>query len=1424
MLIKELVNVDNHGAFIPAVQLADFDTPETNRSLVRSFIFTGHAPTNTGMAANFYSTLEILEKLKNSFQADSDNVIMLLADYGHGKSHLGLEVMNYFGQPMDSEEFAAVMERVETASGSNNPLPNNLKTFRKNREKPFLVLHMSGDSNKSIREMFYNALLKELRRHGILGKVHLPFWNENAKNWLYNQKENLTVIDLLGNEYGTDIPTLLQDIDLNRDGAWEKYVAVFEMVNFGNRPDAAEHKNPEEMVDWVMLELVGENKPFSGLTIFFDEFSIFLRTAANRADDLDIPQLLHGVGAHKYRGRALLLLLGHRDPVEDLKTAITNPTHRGQLLHHIGRIHIKWQLFTVVESVLDSFLANSRTAWEDLKRESPLAIGEIIGATAENSHTYFKSRYERDLDWDYEKYLNVVVKGCFPLHPTTTALLSSVRLRMENIGAARSLLTFVRKVYLNKKDLPIFENGRTNWVLPVDLVEFFGDALVDDLIFSQYDSILRNIRTQYTQDDPSTALLVAKALLLQIAAKFDQYSGFKQEDLLSHFSGLTGAVTKKALKKMDELSIIRFDPISNRYTFRVVNGGMDVMDEIKRLAANKSLDIETSKEITKEVSLGDLKVQEFGNIDIAVDWGHPSDWYVSQFIVTRANFDKEALQNFVPQVKFGPTEPKAQAKGALVWCLAGNDADRDYFKARTPTILADAFGDITAPPIIVMIPDLPSKNLVDGFFMYLSAKKMLVTPEMIEKYGDLTIRNEINSLERRIKLELQKFLQQQGLSDQVNETFFVPAAYTSEFINFGGGNFSFSAKFLKMYRKSYQIGVNSFFTDVRAYTNGSTVSASAKKVGAHLSMNNLQMLMVQGVPGAIDKRLVDNYLKNSWGIISPNYAVVEPKQGNLARVWKEFDDHFQVAEGEFKVGPILQKLLNPPYGFDANTVWLVFCAWIGTRPSSIHIYKKSFSISIKSFMAEFNTATRTVSVNLNRAIVEGKLTLSRSTPGLLDEEIKRIINLLQYPSTSTPNEAKQTMVILEDFIETGNDEAFLQQAQNALDSLKIAERERIDYEEKWKKIKEKVQRANHLRELILLNKDLRELHEPNLIQSEYSLPNLQKQIVEKTEKIIAALLEKSANFEKITDAGLYQEELKTALEAVMENTEWAEQIRNAIRLLEQRIKKLTTVKQEGHLQAQIRVLTLPKLPLKTARQNLSEIIRLEVSESLLVVKNDAIASLQKQISETEGKAKYALSNYLKVDEDDLNLFRNDVFKSISLFSESEFEQEFDTMNKYLDSLQRYFTKVRRIKENQSENYSAILGCLKEVEGVKSEFAEILSSDHMVPLNKLCQEFESRKAKVERQADQDLRNLEGILEQEKAKVSGTLDVSKYKAVLADLAQLGMAGLNDRLSGAKQDLDTIKKIMDTDFTKSQIETLFKKLNANEREEILFKLSRI
>ena len=93
----------------------------------------------------------------------------------------------------------------------------------------------------------------------------------------------------------------------------------------------------------------------------------------------------------------------------------------------------------------------------------------------------FVDRYQQQLHWSTDQFQKTVTEGCFPLHPLTTAFLCNVKLQTaSDVGTPRTVLGFVLEELKARRDQPALIDGRVNWVLPVELVDYFESRLAGE--------------------------------------------------------------------------------------------------------------------------------------------------------------------------------------------------------------------------------------------------------------------------------------------------------------------------------------------------------------------------------------------------------------------------------------------------------------------------------------------------------------------------------------------------------------------------------------------------------------------------------------------------------------------------------------------------------------------------------------------------------------------------------------------------------------------------------------------------------------------------------------------------------------------------------------------------------------------------------
>jgi len=83
------------------------ESEHTNLLFAKSYIFSRTT------AGNKKSPIDILTSLKESFLVTSlENRFVVIATYGHGKTHFALALANYFGKSIDTEECEKVLQNL----------------------------------------------------------------------------------------------------------------------------------------------------------------------------------------------------------------------------------------------------------------------------------------------------------------------------------------------------------------------------------------------------------------------------------------------------------------------------------------------------------------------------------------------------------------------------------------------------------------------------------------------------------------------------------------------------------------------------------------------------------------------------------------------------------------------------------------------------------------------------------------------------------------------------------------------------------------------------------------------------------------------------------------------------------------------------------------------------------------------------------------------------------------------------------------------------------------------------------------------------------------------------------------------------------------------------------------------------------------
>jgi hypothetical protein len=910
MKIRDLVSVDAKAEFRSDVQIGDFEDLEVNLALLHSYIFSRTAPNEQE------STVGILRIATDAFSSGRlENRIAVVANYGHGKSHLALVLANYFSKPYSSPELKLILEKLANAI-NNDAQAAHYREFRKNHAE-HLVIRLRGDVPHTLREQFVAGLDKALREHSATESAKVPHWYEGAEKFLAGLKgETLARADKYLKAFDTEVKGLLDDVRRRRDAAYDRVRdlsrELFDFpLEFGAQVSMA------TLLKWVIDTYCGEGKPLGGVLVLFDEFSLYVMKYAERNAAGELQDLLNGIENHK--GKALFMALAQHDPA-GLARQLAVTEQRETLQKELTRIPRRVKLYSLMESVIDAYLKQPDAAWRDLRSQKPLR-GPLARASSV-AMDMFSRRYERILNWQPEVFDRIVTQGCFPLHPITTALLCDMQLQaMQVAGNVRTVLGFVLEQVSEKQNQPAAEGTRLNWVLPIALVDYFREYLSQDAL-RLYSETLRHLPGDAAP--PQGALL--KALLLQTAAGLPVRRD-TQIEFLAEASGLEPDDAKKQLRGLSDSRILRWDASTHLYSFWPIATNPHRLDEL----LEKQL---TSSELTWDL-LEDLE-ESLQGIAVDISWGHSEDWQASEYVLSRAFFDVPHLRELIEPFKVKAAgEVEDADRGCVVWLLAQAQEDVDWFRKKAASVLDEAFPGESPLPVILMLPERPVPQLVEA----LQKRRVLknLGADDRKEVGD-AYEQEVRRQEGAVSAGLAILRSDDNNYanlPRATTAWVTPAPYRAPLQR---ERQSLQKLLAKCYDLAYRFSPPEFFTQYKSGGKGpNALRTAVRMLSAVLLRNNLPSSYSGIGVNPVVRDLCDKILRNKWTIVTADWRLQEPANQRLEKAWKLLNETFGAGRQDVPLSPVVTKLLNAPYGYDLNTLSLLFAAWIGYNVQDLQV-------------------------------------------------------------------------------------------------------------------------------------------------------------------------------------------------------------------------------------------------------------------------------------------------------------------------------------------------------------------------------------------------------------------------------------------------------------------------------------------------------
>jgi len=1267
----------------------------------------GTAPSNASVnAAAIVSSSYLLHQLFEAFaNSPFDNRFVAIANYGHGKSHLALALANYFSKPVASEEAQLLQGKLEHAL--NDPAKSSRFRDFKQARGEFLIVRLRGDTPSNLREQFIPSLERALQAHKATENIKPPLWHEYAEKVLTSL--NIDEIDKANAQLATvrfDVPTLIEQIRQRKDVRDYCIQALTAAKNMA--PDLGAQLSLRETVEWVADNVCGEDKPLAGMLVMFDEFSLYVSRYAQRGAVGELQDLLNGVSNRPTK--VVFLAFAQHDPATIADNAPLSDHGRDTLKHELTRIPKKLALYTLMESVIDAYLRQREMAWLGFTEDKNVSLA--IDQASHVAYGTFQSRYMYGLQWSPARFDKTVTKGSFPLHPLTTALLCNLKFSAAGgMSDPRTVLGFVMQHLNDKMDQLTIVNGAINWVRPVALVNYFGESISPEA-YRLYQNARRNLGSDANDEQRCTlmALFLLEATQITLSKE-------AQIEFLVESTGLIGSSVMKALEALTDSNAIRYDSIKKTYSFWPTGADPRGLEELLRIKLEKiSFDLTSLKKLNDKLN----NLEGYGNIPMNLPWGHPEDWAATQVVLTKEYFDCDYISALVKPFVARQNGLEDGKRGLVIWLLACNEEDVRWGREHAEAMLDKALNGNAVAPVIAVMPKEPIFDLIAAFRRSLALNGLSQNERSKGGAGVFEYESEKN--ERTILTELAHLIGNKDSYLDISRdpsTIITPSVFRAAILS--QPKLTIKNMLVTAYELAYRTAPREFFTQYRATTQGNNNLRNAvKQVAGILFTGKTEGLTSSISTNPVARDLCNRYLAQKWGLLSSQYALQPPTDRRLRQAWDLLDSKFPPGPKEVAIVAPLIELINPPHGYDYNTVTLLFAAWVGYHIQDLEL-RMSGKILTSAILSDFlQKGSRDFIQNCKTANV----VLMRRNPNDVRLEVRAIIDRKE-SNPLTIEEAENALVKLKSFCnDTRNNSREREESEAKTVALQEALESAKQYREKAGKVQDQVDNNQNYRTMLAALDTLKQLPRLTLVKTnDAAVGVLYQGILTGLDRVINSECKTLENPEHSRQIGLNERQLLVIRDAIKRAgiTQLDFRIQEALNTLKQAEQKLEKRQSEEGVRTEIDAIDLAGSLnyLKDTAKRLEQME--EYSPEILALRDQKLEYLTHTIAELEGQVQQIQLEIDAANSDHkADLLRDRLLKISARFQDSHYQAIIQTTLERLSALREFFQEIKQLQGQLIQTPNDVDTMLQKCTAIQTQYANVLTPAQIIVTNQLKQ--------------------------------------------------------------------------------------------------------
>lgn len=565
--LSEIITLDDR--FRNSINL-QLDLHKTNKAW-------GYIPTK--------SSLDILNSYFMNVINKKDNSTILIGPYGKGKSHLLLVLLTVLRLDRNNENESIINKMIESFCFYDEEVAQNLKYIWKMKRKflPVIISSTQGDLNQAfllgLNEALINAGLKDI--------VPETYYSEAVRainNWKKEYKDTYEKFQIKLRNEKHSVNNFIARLQLCDKSALEIFRRIYPELTSGSVFNPLVNSELLKLYKNIN-DIICNDYNYNGIYIVFDEFSKFIEShdKTTVSNDMKIIQDICELASDSGENQIHITLVTHKS-IKEYGNVLSN-----ELIN----------AFTGIEGRIKEnyFISSSKNNYELLKnaiKKDEWKLDELD----KEQNIFNKSSIDRyynnipcfKMMFLYKDFVDIVVKGCFPLSPASAYVLLNISEKVAQ--NERTLFTFVSKdepfsmANFIQKHL-----GDSGWIVGVDLIfDYFKSIFKKDIS----NIVVHNewLKAEYAlngiSDDKCRKIIKALALI-NIINKFDELPPNAEVLLLAADLGSEGL---EILEHLENRLIIYKKSSTGFYVFKS-GVGADIKAKIKseRILLGDNFDI-----------------------------------------------------------------------------------------------------------------------------------------------------------------------------------------------------------------------------------------------------------------------------------------------------------------------------------------------------------------------------------------------------------------------------------------------------------------------------------------------------------------------------------------------------------------------------------------------------------------------------------------------------------------------------------------------------------------------------------------------------------------------------------------------------------------------------------------------------------------